>query len=132
MFWESAIKAAISSLALGALGVFLTALINRILIRQDSFLMLATVGIGIFAIAFLLFFFLDWPTEKKVAKRIDILGLQERVSTMVEFRDSDATLAQLQRQDATSHIEKTSPKQLRMRIGKGRVILCAVSICWQL
>ena len=58
MFWESAIKAAISSLALGSLGVFLTALINRILIRQDSFILLTAVGAGIFAIAFLLFFFL--------------------------------------------------------------------------
>ena len=129
MFWESAIKAAISSLALGALGVFLTALINRILIRPDSLILLTAVGAGIFAIAFLLFFFLGWPTEKKVAKRIDALGLQERATTMVEFRASEATLAQLQRQDAAAHIDKTSPKQLRMRIGKGRVILCAVSIC---
>ena len=52
MFWESAIKAAISSLALGALGVFLTALINRILIRPDSLILLTAVGAGIFAIAF--------------------------------------------------------------------------------
>lgn len=129
MLWESAIKAAILALALGAPGVFLTALINRILIRPDSFILLAAVGAGIFAIAFLLFFFLGWPTGKKVAKRIDALGLQERATTMVEFRASDATLAQLQRQDAADRIEKTSPRQLRMRIGKGRVILCAVSIC---
>lgn len=129
MFWQSAVKAAISSLSLGALGVFVTALIYRILIRQDSFPTLATVGGGIFAIAFLLFFFLGWPTEKKVAARMDALGLQERVSTMVEFRNSDAILAQLQRQDAAAHIGKTSPRQLRMHIGKGRVVLCAVSVC---
>ena len=129
MLWESAIKAAISALSLGALGIFITALVYRILIRPDSFILLTAVGAGIFAIAFLLFFFLGWPTEKKVAKRIDALGLQERATTMVEFRHSDTTLAQLQRQDAADHIENTSPKQLRMYIGKGRVILCAVSIC---
>lgn len=129
MLWESAIKAAILALALGALGIFATALAYRILIRQDSFVMLAMVGGGIFAIAFLLFFFLGWPTEKKVAARMDALGLQERVSTMVEFRDCDATLVQLQRQDAAAHIGKTSPRQLRIHIGKGRVVLCAVSVC---
>lgn len=126
---ESAFKAMISALALSAVGVFALSLTYHILTRQPSGFLLETVGGGLFAAGFVLFLILNWPTEKKVAARIDALGLQERVSAMVEFREETTPLAQLQRQDAVACIEKLSPKQLPLQLGKKRCMLCAISLC---
>lgn len=126
---ENACKAAISALALGAIGVFITSLIYHILILPASTPVLEAVGIGVFAVSFLLLFFLAWPTDKKLAARMDSLGLQERVSTMVEFRENTELLPRLQRQDAAAHIQELSPKMLRLQLGRKRCFLCAVSLC---
>lgn len=129
LLWENACRSAITALTLGAAGVFCAALIYHILVRQISAVILGIVGGSIFCISFLLLFFLRWPTAKKVALRLDALGLQERVSTMLEFAEDASPMAQLQRRDAIAHIQKTSPKQLSVSLPKRNWVLCLVALC---
>lgn len=66
------------------------------------------------------------PTVKSNARRIDTLGLEERVITMIEFKDDDSVIANLQRNDALSALETVNEKLIRFNFGKG--LMTALSI----
>jgi tetratricopeptide (TPR) repeat protein len=56
------------------------------------------------------------PTNKKVAQRIDELGLEERTITMVELEQSGSYIAQVQREDTKKKLEIFTPKLLSFQI----------------
>ena len=80
-----------------------------------------------FCVAFALFFGLAYyPTPKRIAQRIDASGLQERVGTMVQFKDQSSTMIELQRNDATQRIEQTETKKVRFRFNPKIIVACTV------
>ena len=68
------------------------------------------------AILFGIFFYFFKPTDKKFAKELDSLGLEQRVITMYEYQDDDSLMAQIQRQNAIEHINKFDGKLLKLVI----------------
>ena len=62
-----------------------------------------------------------------IAKRIDELGLEERVSTMVEYQADPSYVAKLQREDATARVSQLSTKALKIRVPK-RILMGCLSI----
>ena len=78
-----------------------------------------------FAVAFGLFFGLAYyPTQKRVARRIDASGLQERAGTMLQFRDQSTPMIELQRSDATWRIQQTETKKVRFAFNKRAIVSC--------
>lgn len=55
------------------------------------------------------------PKKKEVLARIDSLGLQERIITMEELKQSDTLIAKKQRQDARTQLEKLENSALGIR-----------------
>ena len=82
---------------------------------------------GLFALVFgLLFAFLYRPSKRQTAKRIDGLGLSERVETMLEFEHSTTPAARLQREDTLARLQHIKAQDLRLRISRTVSVLCAV------
>jgi hypothetical protein len=75
--------------------------------------------------AVLLYYF---PSRRETARRIDGLGLKERASTMLAFRDDPSEIAFLQRNDALRRIDTVKKRDLRAGIGMLPVILAAVAL----
>lgn len=63
------------------------------------------------------------PTAKQIARRIDALGLEERVITMTELSDSDTYMALRQREDAREKLKSTNEKQIKFRFSAA-VVAC--------
>jgi len=85
----------------------------------------------LFAIPFLLSFstffgIVYYPTQKRIARRIDESGLEERAGTMLEFRDKNSTIIEMQRTDAVQRIQETKLKQIHFRIAPKIVISCLI------
>lgn len=77
----------------------------------------ATVLVTI--VAALIFYFEKFrPTVIANARRIDGLGLEERLVTMVEYQNDDSTMAAMQRSDAMAALSKVSKNQLKIKIQK--------------
>lgn len=129
MIWESVLKSFFIALMLGAMGVFITSLIYHIKIKETPFTLAMLIGTGVFSFSFLLLFVIRYPTQKKVAVRMDELGLQERVSTMLAYRNEQTEIAKLQRRDATEQIQRISAKQMPIRLFKIEWITCLVCVC---
>ncbi len=67
----------------------------------------------------LVLYFLKYkPDIKDVARRVDLAGLEERLITMVELKDSQSFMAQKQREDALKHLEEVKNTKLQLRIQK--------------
>ena len=129
MIWENIFKSLLLAAMLAACSVFVTSLVYHILIMETPILLTALIGGGIFILSFFATFFIRYPTRKRVAARIDAMGLQERATTMLAFQNVDTEIVQLQRADAITHIQKASPKQMRLQVKKADYLLCVVSIC---
>lgn len=67
------------------------------------------------------------PTLRGNARRIDLLGLEERTVTMVEFENDDSIISRLQREDARAHLEKVNEKMLKFRISQKMLMPLYVS-----
>ena len=75
-----------------------------------------TFGLGLL-LATLLFYFLKYrPTERDVARRVDLEGLKERLITMVENKDSTSFMAKAQRADALKELKKVQEIKLRIKL----------------
>lgn len=62
------------------------------------------------------------PSLYHVAKRVDDLGLQERVVTMLELEGKDSAMIQLQRRDAKAKIEKVEAEDIKFKSFKQPLI----------
>lgn len=67
------------------------------------------------------------PTTKYIARRVDDLGLHERILTMTELEGDESYIAQLQRKDALAALEKIGPELLKIGVSKNTIITSAVS-----
>ncbi len=109
--------------------LFLLSVVYHIIVRSPNLILFVSCPCGVFLISFILVFFIKYfPNNKKIAQRIDDVGLNERIGTMFEFKDEITDIADLQRQDALEHLSKTTPKQLRTTITKRSLFVCLTCI----
>ncbi len=129
MLFESFLKSLLFSTAAGASVLFLLSVVYHIMVRSPDLILFMSCPGGVFLISFILVFFIKYyPNNKKIARRIDEVGLHERIGTMLEYKDEGTDVANLQRQDALTHLGKTTPKQVRMRITKRSLFTCLACI----
>ena len=67
------------------------------------------------------------PTAQKIAERVDRLGLEERMITMIELEHDDSYIAMRQREDAKAQLQKFKEQKLKISVVKAYVVLaCAI------
>jgi hypothetical protein len=76
----------------------------------------------------ILYFVRFRPTTQQIARRVDRLGLEERMITMLELQGDDSYIAQLQRENAREHLRDAENKKLRIRLPKVALLLAAVAL----
>ena len=74
-------------------------------------------------IAFIIFLKKVFKTrDMLIARRVDSLGLDDRMVTMVQFKDDDSLIAKMQRKDAHEKLETIEPKMVKMKFPKILII----------
>ncbi len=90
-------------------------------------------GTGVFAASILLvtpilFFVCYRPTEQEIARRLDReMDLKERTVTMLEYKQSEDSLAEIQRKDAAVHLKGVWRRKLKFPFSKKRGIALLVT-----
>ena len=67
------------------------------------------------------------PSIKAVARRLDALGLEERMITMTELTEDDSYIAVRQREDANTTLNEVSTKRIRFKFPKLIIALLVVT-----
>ena len=75
------------------------------------------IGLGSGLVLFLVLYFIFKPNDKKIAIRLDNeLDLNEKVQTMIEYKDKDELIVNIQREDTLNKLKEITTKKLRFKI----------------
>lgn len=124
---EAILRSAMCGIGVGFGIGFVLALVF-LLARIDAIWIMFVATFGVAVAAGVAFYFLRFrPNDVSNARRLDRLGLEERLVTMVELEGQDTYIAQIQREDAKASLEKLDKKQLKIKISKGILIFTLVA-----
>ena len=86
------------------------------------------VGVGIAALAIVTLYFVFNPSDERLARRLDLLyGLNEKIGTMVEFRDDPGAFYSLQREDAEEKLSEAPINLMKSRTLVSGVVTLALA-----
>ena len=109
----------VASIALWFTGTDNAGLVLGVLLGVLAFVTVLTAAI--------LYFAKFRPTVKSNARRIDGLGLEERVITMIDYKNDDSVIARLQRDDAITALNRITNSNIRISIPKKQLITLLVT-----
>lgn len=125
---EAVLKAVICGLLAGFLANFLAALAAWIFDFGGIWFAIG-VGAAVGVISGVILFFAKFrPSVQELAHRVDRLGLEERMVTMLEMQQDESYIARIQREDAEKHLKDVEERNLRMRLPKLVSVLAAIAM----
>ncbi|AIO18051.1 hypothetical protein KQ51_00147 [Candidatus Izimaplasma bacterium HR1] len=107
---EGAVRSAIIGTSIAFFVGFIVFTIGSFTAQNILLLGLVIIAVVSVITIVILYFFLYRPTMKTVAKRIDVLGFEERVVTMLELENDDCYIAEVQRKNTNETLGKFSLK----------------------
>ncbi len=126
LIWEGILKSAVYGFIAGFAVNFVIAFVTWFTVFNGFWLAIGA-GLGVAAVtATALYFFVFRPTTKQIAERIDALGLEERMITMNELKNSTSYIAMRQREDATAKLGAVTSKQIKFCVSVASVVAVAV------
>ena len=126
---ESVLKSVVYGLIVGLAAAFAISLVSWFFGYKGIWLAIGG-GILLAAASSVLLYFIKYrPTAKDIARRVDGLGLEERVLTMMELENDESYIAMRQREDAKQKIAEADHKAIKIRLAKKAVALvCAAAV----
>ncbi|MBQ7368680.1 MAG: hypothetical protein IJW60_03100 [Clostridia bacterium] len=124
---EAIIKSLICGLIVGFSALLISSLVFWIV--NPALWWLGAIFFALFTTAGTFFFYqkVYRPSARQVAKRIDGLGLEERMLTMTQLEGDDSYIAVRQRQDAISALSTINAKLLKMAISVPLIVCASVT-----
>lgn len=123
---EGLIKSALYGLVVGFSTLLLTSAVWWF-VGWKSLWICAILTVLAFAVSTAIIYRLKFrPTVKNTARRVDALGLEERLITMSEFEDQDSTILKLQREDAKKQLGTVNEKLLKIVVSTALIVTLAV------
>ena len=123
---EAMIKSLLSAASVGFAVAFAVALVTWFLPINGLWPALATLAV-VTVVALPIYYCKKYkPTVVSDARRLDSMGLEERMVTMVEFENDDSCMVQFQRRDAQQVLSNVDTAQLRMRISRKMIAVALV------
>ena len=124
---EGVFKSLLAGLAIGFAANFLTALLGWVFSFGGIGLAIG-IGAAAWVIGGVLMYLLKFrPTISDTAQRMDRLGLEERMITMLELKQDDSYIASVQRENAKASISLIEGRKIKIRIPKVVVCLAIVA-----
>ena len=95
--------------------------------EENYFWIPILIGVGVTAATTVGLYFLRFkPSEKNVVRKVDDLGLKERILTMKAFENDNSYIAQRQRADALAALGTVNAKLLSVAVNTSLIITASV------
>ena len=128
LFLYSLLQALLTALIAALSAFIIYTVLNRLGLAPVNGLIPNLVIGSVFALTASVETFRRYPTLKRTAANIDLLALEERVSTMVEYRTQDSAILRMQRRDALGKLQAIKPRSLYMALPHGKLVTLCVLI----
>lgn len=107
------LRACLLGISLGVGFASIPILVYKLSFGQVNVLIPVLVGVGGFLIGFGMLILINPPTEKRIARLIDErLSLDEKVQTLIEFKEKEGEIVEVQRQEANELLRGVKVKSL--------------------
>ncbi len=133
---EGIVKACLAGGSIGLFFLFASSAVlyfvplNQAWLTGASFWLPIAAFVLTAAVATVIFYFAKYrPTTQTVARRLDDLGLHERIVTMTELEGDDSYIATRQREDAMKSLESVTSGMLKMAIPAKLIVCAAIVAC---
>ena len=124
---EALCRSFLAALIIGFVAGFVAAFASWFTELNGLWVSLAAWAVAI-GISMPIFYYKKYrPTAMRNARRIDRLGLEERLITMVEYEGDESIMAELQRQDAKQKLAELDTANLRIKIAKNTLATLGVA-----
>ena len=128
--FEAITHSSVWGAVVGAICGFIAALITWFTALKPAWLCIL-ISVGAFVLAgavagVILYFVKFRPTAKSSAKRLDGLGMRERMITMLELEDDDSLIAKIQREDAKEQLSKIPTSRIKIALSTTMIVLISV------
>ena len=127
LVWEGIWRSAVSGLIVGFGANFIAAALAWLLDFGGIGFAVGTGAIAAVLGGVLMYFIKYRPSAEEIARRVDRLGLEERLVTMMELKDDDSFIATVQRENAKQHLQDVASRKLRIRLSKAMVATVIVA-----
>lgn len=125
---EAVFKASLAGIAIGALCAAVVELVSWFFGFKAGLYIAIGLLVAVSVGASLILYYKKYkPTTKAIARRVDELGLEERVLTMVEFQGEDSFIANAQRNDTMSALGSVNHMMIKFAVTVALVITICVS-----
>lgn len=126
---EHLTKCLVLSISLGLLVFGVLFLLWKLKVISLPIWSVIIIPISLVALSFCGPYFLLKPSDKKIAKRLDDeFKLNEKVQTMVDYKDSDEFIACLQREDTENKLKAISLKALKFNLPIALIVLGVIGV----
>lgn len=123
---EGFLKALVLGLIAGFAAEFIVAFVTWMVSFNGLWISIAAGVVVAAGVTALLYFKKFRPTAKQIARRVDRLGLEERLITMTELEGDDSYIALRQREDAQAKMREVEAKAIKLRLSKLAIAFAAV------
>ena len=121
---QNVLKSVLFGLLIGLCASFMSALVSWFFGYDGGLWLSIGILVGTTAVGSVILYFTKFRvTDSLMARRIDMLGLRERIVTMMELEKEESFMAKRQREDAEEKLKTVSPKQLKFRMAR-KAIAC--------
>ena len=124
---EAAVKSALCGISCGFIASLILACVFWFTSVEALWWLAVALVVAAIPASFAFYFLRFRPTDLSNARRLDSLGLEERMITMVEFDREDSYMAKAQRADAKAALATVNKGELKLKISRG--IWLALAIC---
>jgi hypothetical protein len=128
---EALLKALLLGIVIGSVVGLITAAVTWFIGFEIGWLISIGLTVFVTALTTLIFYLTIFkPTLIDNARRLDRLGLDERLVTMVEYQNDDSSMAAIQREDAKAQLSKIKAQDIQIKTPLKYII--SASICFVL
>lgn len=127
---EGALKSLVFAVIAGFSVNLIVAFVMWFVQRSYGVWLAVGLGLGVVAICAPALYFVKFkPTAYSIARRLDRLGLQERIITMRELQNDPSYIAKLQREDAIAHVNNVASGSIKIGVSmRSAIIAGAVAL----
>lgn len=124
---EAMVRSLVAAMIIGFVVGFVAAL-SIWFINQKFWWIAVAAFAGVTLICMPIFYVKKYrPTALRSARRIDRLGLEERLVTMVEYEGDSSIIAGIQREDAKQKLAELQAEKLKVQVAKNSLATLAVA-----
>jgi hypothetical protein len=128
---EGWLKSFLWGLLVGCISLFVSAAIIWFIGWETKWWIPTLICIGVLLVttgaATTIFYFTIFrPTDKDVARRVDDLGLYERILTMKQLEGDDSYIAKKQKEDALNALKTVNPKLIKFVVSTSLIVATAI------